>query len=236
MRNFRVLAFDADDTLWHNETLFAHIHERYCQLLAQYNDAATVDRTLYATEMRNLALYGYGVKAFMLSAIETAIELTGGKISAAEINILMQFGREMLERPVELLAGVAPALQRLAAGHELWLITKGDLREQERKIAHSGLAGMFRAVEIVSDKTDAVYASILDKRRVDPEEFLMVGNSLKSDVLPVLAVGGSAVHVPYPLTWEHERTDEKPAAPGRFFHVGHLSELPALLQLSNPAH
>ncbi|MFZ9839817.1 MAG: HAD family hydrolase, partial [Opitutaceae bacterium] len=145
-----VVGFDADDTLWHNENIFEHTHERYRDLLARYHDAATVDRTLFATEMRNLELYGYGVKGFTLSAIETAIQLTEGRISAEEIRRLIELGREMLAHPVELLEGVEETLAQLADRHRLLLITKGDLRDQERKLAKSGLAGRFRAVEILS--------------------------------------------------------------------------------------
>lgn len=229
MENLRVIAFDADDTLWHNEVIFERVHARYRELLARYHDAATVDRTLFATEMRNLALYGYGVKGFTLSAIETAIELTGGAISAEEIRTLIHLGRDMLDHPVELLAGVDPTLALLAGRYELWVITKGDLRDQQRKLEKSGLGGRFRAVEIVAEKDDATYAAILRQRGTAPEEFLMVGNSLKSDILPVLALGAAAVHVPYHLTWAHERTAEQPAAPGRFFQIGRLDELPGLL-------
>jgi len=229
MQPVRVIAFDADDTLWHNEIIFERVHERYRELLAHYHDTATVDRTLFATEMRNLELYGYGVKGFTLSAIETAIELTEGKISAEEIRILLQQGQAMLRHPVELLDHVAATLPALAERYELWLITKGDLRDQERKLEKSGLREYFRVVEIVSEKDDATYATILQKRNAKPAEFLMVGNSLKSDILPVLALGACAAHVPYHLTWEHERSTTLPVAPGRFFALTHLGELPPLL-------
>jgi putative hydrolase of the HAD superfamily len=229
MTSWRVIAFDADDTLWHNETIFEHVHERYRALLARYHDAATVDRTLFATEMRNLELYGYGVKGFTLSAIETAIELSGGRIGAAEIRTLIGLGQEMLAHPVELLDGVAPVVAALARTHELLLITKGDLRDQRRKVAKSGLAAHFRAIEIVPEKDEAVYAEILRRHGIAPAEFLMVGNSLKSDILPVLALGGAGVHVPYHLTWQHERAETPPAAEGRFFTLETLAGLPALL-------
>ena len=223
-----VIAFDADDTLWHNETIFEHVHLRYRDMLARYHDAATVDRTLFATEMRNLEPYGYGVKGFMLSAIETAIELSDGKISAGEIHRLIALGRDMLAHPVELLDGVAETLDALASAHSLVLITKGDLRDQERKLARSGLAHHFPRVEILSEKNESAYAAILRRHAIDPENFLMVGNSLKSDIAPVLALGGSAVHVPYPLTWAHEHA-EPPRAPGRFFELASVRELPPLL-------
>lgn len=235
MQHIRVIGFDADDTLWHNEIIFEKVHERYRALLANYHDAATVDQTLLATEMRNLELYGYGVKGFMLSTIETAIELTDGKISAQEIRTIIGLGREMLDHPVELLDGVTDVLATLAATHEVLLITKGDLRDQERKLAKSGIAARFRGIEIVSEKNPSTYAEILQRRNIAPTEFLMVGNSLKSDVLPVLALGGSAIHVPYTLTWAHERATESPAAPGRFFQVSTLRDILPLVSPPAPA-
>lgn len=225
-----VIAFDADDTLWHNETIFERVHERYREMLAHYHDAATVDRTLFATEMRNLELYGYGVKGFTLSAIETAIELTEGKISPAEIRQLIALGRDMLAHPVELLDGVAETLAALAPGHRLLLITKGDLRDQERKVAKSGLAAFFAHIEIVSDKNQAAYAAILRRHAIQPDRFLMVGNSMKSDILPVLALGGTGVFIPYHLSWEHERADPPTtAAATRFFTAKTIRDLPALV-------
>lgn len=224
------IGFDADDTLWHNEAIFERVHERYRALLADYHDAATVDRTLFATEMRNLALYGYGVKGFTLSSIETAIELTGGKIRAEEIQRLIVLGREMLAHPVELLDGVADTLTELAGAYRLLVITKGDLHHQERKLALSGVAAHFRHVEIVSEKDVGTYAAILRRYAVEPREFLMVGNSLKSDVMPVLALGGAGVHVPYHITWEAERVETGPAASGDFFEIATLRELPGVVR------
>lgn len=229
MKHWRVIGFDADDTLWHNEVIFERVHARYCQLLARFHDEATVERTLFATEMRNLELYGYGVKGFALSAIETAIELSKGQISAAEIRTLIGLGHEMLQHPVELLDGVPEVLRGVAADHVLLLITKGDLRDQERKLAKSGLAELFVGVDIVSEKDEASYTKVLRRHHVAPSEFVMVGNSLKSDILPVLAIGGSAVHIPYPLTWQHERSLERPSAEGRFFELTGIRELPSVL-------
>ncbi|MEO6004264.1 MAG: HAD family hydrolase [Opitutus sp.] len=229
MKHIRVIGLDADDTLWHNETIFERVHERYRALLGEYHDSVTVDRRLFATETRNLELYGYGVKGFTLSAIETAIELSDGKIGAEEIRTLIELGREMLNHPVELLEGVAETIPRLAATHALWLITKGDLRDQQRKLSKSGLAAHFKKVEIVSEKDAATYAAVLARHDLRAPEFLMVGNSLKSDILPVLSLGAAAAYVPYHLTWMHERTDELPDAPDRFFQLKRLSELPALL-------
>jgi putative hydrolase of the HAD superfamily len=228
------IGFDADDTLWHNENIFENVHARYRALLAHHHDAATVDRTLFATEMRNLDLYGYGVKGFTLSAIETAIELTGGRIGADEIRQLIELGREMLAHPVELLDGVADTLAELSPQHPLLLITKGDLRDQERKLAKSGLTAHFRHVEILSEKNPATFAAILRRHGLAPERFVMVGNSLKSDILPALAVGAMGVYVPYRLTWAHERVDELPRADGKFFRIETLAELPGLIARLDP--
>jgi putative hydrolase of the HAD superfamily len=225
-----VIGFDADDTLWHNEIIFERVHERYRALLARYHDAATVDRTLLATEKRNLDLYGYGVKGFTLCAIETAIALTEGKIGADEIDGLLVLGREMLAHPVELLEGVADVIGELAKEHTLLLITKGDLRDQERKLLKSGLAGRFHLVEIVSEKDRSTYETILRRHAIAPDRFLMVGNSLKSDILPVLALGGAGAHVPYPLTWAHEQVEQLPPADGRFFQLKTMRELPGVVR------
>lgn len=224
------LGFDADDTLWHNETLFAAAHARFHALLAGHHDPETVERALYATELRNLPLYGYGVKGFTLSAIETAIELTGGRVSASELRGLVALGREILEHPVELLDAVPDTLAALSdAGHPMILITKGDLAHQERKITESGLASHFIATEVVSEKDEATYARVLRRHGIAAERFLMVGNSLKSDIAPVLGLGGLAAHVPYHVTWQHEQLDSPPSAPGRFFTLASLRELPALV-------
>lgn len=223
------LGFDADDTLWHNENIFEKVHERYRALLARYHDAATVDRTLFATEMRNLERYGYGVKGFTLSSIETAIQLTAGQISSEEIHQIITLGQEMLAHPVDLLDGVVETLTALNGTHRLLVITKGDLRDQERKLARSGLAAHFQHVEIVSEKDKRSYAAIFRRHAIDPRLFLMVGNSLKSDILPVLALGGAGVHVPYPITWAAERVEHPPRLDGRFFQIKSVRELPAVL-------
>jgi putative hydrolase of the HAD superfamily len=224
------VGFDADDTLWHNETIFEKVHERYRAILAQYHDALTVDRTLFATEMRNLELYGYGVKGFTLSAIETAIQLTAGKISANEIQQLIMLGRDMLEHPVDLLDGVTETLTALSRQHRLLVITKGDLRDQERKLTRSGLASYFQHVEILSEKDEKSYAALFRRHDIDPARFLMVGNSLKSDIMPVLALGGAGVHIPYHITWAAEHVEKIPAAGGRFFQLKNVRELPGVLK------
>jgi putative hydrolase of the HAD superfamily len=229
------IGFDADDTLWHNESIFEATHEKYRALLARWHDAATVDRRLFATEMRNLELYGYGIKAHALSCIETAIELSGGDIRAAEIREIIAFAKEMLDHPVELLAGAAETVPQLAQTYQLLLITKGDLRDQERKLAKSGLARHFRHTEIVTEKDAATYTRVLRQCDIPPAQFLMVGNSLKSDILPALDLGAYAALVPYPLLWEAENaiTPLPAAAADRFFRLQTLRELPDLVARLN---
>ncbi len=229
------IGFDADDTLWHNENLFVEHHRRYAELLAEFHDAETVESTLYRTEMRNLELYGYGIKSFMLSSIETAIQLTEGAISAQELRRIIDFGQEMLRHPVELLEGVAETLPTLCQDYRLVLITKGDLRDQQRKIALSGLAACFEHVEVLSDKRPADYDRLLRRLDIPRDSFLMVGNSLKSDILPILGLGAHAAYIPYPITWAHECVDSSPVGCERFHELESIKQLPALLGSLNPA-
>ena len=225
----KIIGFDADDTLWHNESIFERAQERYRELLAKYHPADEVNRVLFKTEMRNLPLYGYGVKGFMLSTVETAIELTKGAISAREIREIIALGQDMLAHPVELLPGVADIMPALARDYRLLLITKGDLHHQERKVAESRLAPHFHAIEILSEKDGAAYERVLRRHGVTLAEFAMVGNSLKSDILPVLQLGGAGVHVPYHITWAHEHVEKIPHDQPRFRQVATLAELPPLL-------
>ncbi len=222
------IGLDADDTLWHNETIFEETHAKLGALLSRYHDAATVERRLFATEMRNLELYGYGIKSFALSAIETAVELSGRQIGADEILAIVRLAQDMLAHPVHVLDGVAETVATLARSHRLVVITKGDLRDQERKVARSGLAAHFAAVEIVSEKSPDAYDRVLRRHAIRLDEFLMVGNSVKSDILPVLELGAAAAHVPYHLTWEHERVESQPEHP-RFFRLASIRDLPPLL-------
>ena len=226
----KIIGFDADDTLWHNESIFDRAQQRFRALLAGYHPAAEVDRVLFQTEMRNLPLYGYGVKGFVLSASETAIELTRGAISAQEIREIFALGQEMLAHPVELLPGVAEIVPALARDYRLLLITKGDLHHQERKIAESGLTAHFSAIEILSEKDGATYECVLRRHGIAPDEFVMIGNSLKSDILPVLELGGAGVHVPYHITWQHEHVEAVPHDQPRFRRVERLAELLPLLR------
>lgn len=224
----RVLAFDGDDTLWHNETLFASTQERFRELLVRHAPEADVDERLLAVETRNLRLFGYGIKGFVLSMIETAVELTDGRVTGREVQGLIDLGKAMLEHPTELLDGVAEVLERLAPGFELMLITKGDLFDQEAKLARSGLGDRFARIEIVSEKDPATYRRLLGRHGIAPGEFLMVGNTMRSDVLPVAAIGGRAVHVPYVVTWAHEAAAGA-ALPEGAWRLKTMAELPGLL-------
>jgi len=223
----RTLAFDADDTLWHNESHYAETQEAFRTLLRPYHDDAWIDARLHETELRNLGHYGYGIKGFTLSMIETALELTEDRLDGAGIRQVVDLGKAMLSKPVEPLPGVAGVLQELARSFNLMLITKGDLFDQETKLAKSGLGGHFSRVEIVSEKDEATYAAILERHGIPPAGFIMVGNSVKSDILPVLALGARAIHIPYHLTWAHEVV--APPADAPFPVLESIRELPALL-------
>ncbi len=226
---FDVIAFDADDTLWHNEPIYRGTQRRIVEILARYHDAAWIESRMYETEIRNLENYGYGLKGFTLSMIETAIELTDGQISGAEIGQMIDLARDALRAPVVLLDGVVEVIEALAPSHALMLITKGDLFEQEAKIIRSGLADRFRAIEIVRTKVRETYETLAVRHGFRPERFLMVGNSLRSDILPVLEMGGRAVHIPYETTWAHEVVPEEELVGKEFFRLAHIRELPALI-------
>jgi putative hydrolase of the HAD superfamily len=228
-----VIGFDADDTLWHNESIFEANHDRFCALLSKYHDAKTVATTLYATEVRNLGLYGYGVKGFALSAIECAIELTHGRISADELREIVVFAKEMLAHPVELLEGVRETVEALASSFRLFVITKGDLGHQERKLEASGLARFFERREIVSEKDATTYLRILTASGVRPDEFAMVGNSMKSDILPALELGAHGIHVPYHLTWKGEFAQGPTVGESRFYTLENIRGLPDLVRRLN---
>ena len=222
------IAFDGDDTLWHNEGLFSMTQERFRALLAPVVDGEELDARLLATERENVAVYGYGVKGFTLSMIETAIEVTNGRVDAATIYRILSFAKDQLSHPVELLPGVVDTIAALAGTYRLLLITKGDLFDQESKIARSGLAERFDGIEVVAEKEPDIYRRVLRRNGVDAERFLMVGNSVRSDVLPVLAVGGQAAHVPYHLTWELEQA-EPPHAHDGYWELDDIGQVPALV-------
>jgi putative hydrolase of the HAD superfamily len=230
MSKFDVIAFDADDTLWHNERYYMEAQASFAQLLSQYHKPEWVNDRLFETEMRNLEHFGYGIKAFALSMIETAVELTEGRIIGADIQKVVDIARKMITADMVLLDHVADTIPQLALGYQLMLITKGDLLDQETKITRSGLDEYFRYIEIVSGKTRAVYDRILKRYSITPGRFLMVGNSIKSDVLPILELGGSAVHIPYETTWLHEVAEAPLADQLGFYSLVHMGELPTLLE------
>jgi putative hydrolase of the HAD superfamily len=225
----RYVAFDGDDTLWHNETRFHLTQTALRDLLRRHVPDADVDTHLSEVEMRNLGLYGYGVKAFTLSMLETAIQVTEGRVPTADLEVILGWGKKMLAAPTELLEGVEEALRAVSSQHELLLITKGDLFDQESKLARSGLAEMFSGVEILSEKNVDAYRSVLRRRRIEPEEFVMVGNSLRSDVVPVVEIGARAVHIPYVMTWHLEHVDDAALPRGGWYRLGAIAELGALL-------
>lgn len=230
MAGFDVIAFDADDTLWHNERLYVNAQARFVQLLARYHNPTWIGERLYQTETHNLQHFGYGVKAFALSMLETAVELTEGRLTGQDVQALIDLAKEMLGAEVELLPQVGETIPRLAASYRLMLITKGDLLDQETKITRSGLGQYFQYIEVVSQKTREVYEKVLGRCSVTPEHFLMVGNSLKSDILPILELSGSAVHIPYETTWLHEIASPPPDGQAGYYLLEHIGQLPALLE------
>ena len=229
----RVVGLDGDDTLWHNETRFNLTQNELRDLLRRHVPDADVHAHLAEMEMKNLGIYGYGVKAFTLSMIETAIQLTKGIIPASDLEVILGWGKRMLMEPTELLDGVEVALRELNRRYDLLLVTKGDLFDQESKLARSGLAELFSGVEIVSEKNADSYRAILKRRGIKKEEFVMVGNSLRSDVVPVVELGARAIHIPYPVTWHHERVDEA-TLPTRGWHrLGGIGEVGSYLPAIN---
>jgi putative hydrolase of the HAD superfamily len=234
-RSLTTIGFDADDTLWQNEAFFRVTQSRFASLLADFAESDHLEEQLLAAERRNLGHYGYGTKGFVLSMIETAIEVTDGRVSAHIIKELMAAGRDMLRHPIELLPHAAEAVTSLAKDYRVILITKGDLLDQERKLAQSGLGDLFHGVEIVSDKTASVYATLFKRHGHGAERGMMVGNSLKSDVVPMLTAGGVGVYVPHGLTWALEAADT-PSGHDRFYALDDLGALPDLVVGLAEAH
>ncbi len=223
-----VIGFDADDTLWVNETYYRDTEEAYVKLLSEFADRETVMKTLFDTEMSNLSKYGFGIKAFVLSMLENGISISKGKISPASIMAIIDMGKEMLEKDIELLPGVKEVLDQLHGKYKLIVATKGDLLDQERKLFRSSLSRYFHHIEIMSDKQVENYRNLLKHLEIAPEKFVMIGNSLKSDILPPLELGSYAIHVPYHTTWEHEKVDRKPES-SNFFEVNGLEEILSFL-------
>lgn len=206
--NIKVIGFDADDTLWVNETYFRDTEEKFAELLDGYETKNKIDQELFKMEMANLESYGYGIKGFMLSMIESALDLSNNKVPQQTISEILNLGKKMIAHPVELLDGVEQVLSKLAGKYRLIVLTKGDLLDQERKLDKSGLSKYFHHVEVLSDKKENNYSNLLEHLNIDVNEFLMIGNSLKSDVLPILNIGAKAVHVPFHTTWAHEMVAE----------------------------
>ena len=223
------IAFDADDTLWHNERIFLDAKGKYQRLLAAYHDEEWIGERLDEAESRNIKHFGYGIKGFTLSMIETACDLTENRITGKEIQQIITFAREMLASPVELLEGVRETVGELSASYNLMVITKGDLFDQESKLARSGIGDHFGAFEIVPQKNAKTYKYILRRHQIRPEEFLMVGNSLKSDILPVLEAGAQAVYIPYETEWFHEKVSEEELKGKDFIQIEKMNELPAVI-------
>jgi putative hydrolase of the HAD superfamily len=225
----KVIAFDADDTLWINEPYFQETENKFCALLEDYLPKHTLVKELFKTEIQNLPLYGYGIKGFMLSMIETALRISSNTLNIEVLEKAIQFGKELLEKPIEILDGIENALKSLKGNYRLVVATKGDLLDQERKLKKSGLEHYFHHIEILSDKQESDYLKLIKHLDIQPAEFLMIGNSLKSDVLPVLSIGGHAVHIPYHTTWAHEQVEHN-VEHANFRHVTHIMELlPSLL-------
>ena len=225
----RVIAFDADDTLWINETYFREAEEKFGSILEDFLPQHAIMKELYRTEIGNLGLYGYGIKGFMLSMIETAIRISAGKMPISLVEKIIGIGQEMLEKPVDLLPGVKDVLQSLQGKYRIVLATKGDLVDQERKLQKSGLEGYFHHIEIMSEKRVSDYKKFICRLDIQASEFVMIGNSLKSDILPVLELGGYGIHVPFHTTWVHEQVDHE-VKHERFFTAEHLEEATANIQ------
>ena len=203
-KNIKVIAFDADDTLWVNETYFREAEETFAELISKYETKNKIDQELFKTEIKNLEIYGYGIKGFVLSMVECALELSNYKLPQKTIKKILDIGKEMLAQPIELLDGVEEVLSNLQGKYKLIVATKGDLLDQEKKLEKSNLIKYFHHIEVMSDKKEKDYLKLMKHLEVEPSELLMIGNSLKSDVLPLVALGASAIHIPFHTTWAHE--------------------------------
>ena len=228
--SIRLVGFDGDDTLWRSEDYYRDAQARFEAMLAAYVDLDDVHEHLYAVEKRNLALFGYGVKGMALSMLEAAFEISGGRIRGEDLHRIVQLAKELLRHPVELLPGIREAVAAIATDFPLVLVTKGDLFHQEAKVRESGLAGAFGRIEIVSEKDTATYTRLFREFQVAPQEFLMVGNSLRSDIVPVLELGGWGVHMPYHVTWALEQHAGAVPDPRRMREVADATELPVAVR------
>ena len=223
---FDMIAFDADDTLWENEVYYTRAQAKLKSLLDKYTPVEDIHDAVYQTETRNISIYGYGIKSFTLSLIETAITLTSGQISARDVHQIIGIGQEMLTADIQLLPGAKKTLHGLAETYSLMMVTKGDLLDQQRKVNHTSIGDFFDYIEIVSEKNPADYQILLSKYNLQPEKFIMVGNSLRSDILPVVELGGQAVHIPYADTWMHEHVEPAEDVAYCYTVIEHLGLLP----------
>jgi len=222
--NITVIGFDADDTLWVNETYFREAEEQFASLLEKYETKNKIDQELFRTEIHNLELYGYGIKSFTLSMIESALDISNHQVSQTTLSRILDLGKKMIAHPVELLDDVEAVLRQLSDKYRLIVLTKGDLLDQERKLERSGLSRYFHHVEVLSDKKEQNYQNLLDHLEIDVTEFLMIGNSLKSDVLPIMNIGAQAVHVPFHTTWAHEEVHPDEHA-NNHLTIGKISDI-----------
>lgn len=227
---YKVIAFDADDTLFINEPYFDEAEEKFCALLSDYLSKQSLSQALFKTQIDNLPLYGYGIKGYVLSMIQTAYEVTNHTVSTKVMEKIIAIGKELLQKPVVLLDGVEETLQQLQGKYKLVVATKGDLKDQHRKLHLSGLGTFFHHIEVMVEKEMIDYEKLLNRLEISPKEFLMIGNSLKSDVLPVINLGATAVHIPFHTTWAHERIDHEIIHPN-FYTVKNINEVIELLKL-----
>jgi putative hydrolase of the HAD superfamily len=228
LKEIKIVGFDADDTLWINEPLYQETEKQFCKILTPYSAEEETTKELFKTEMQNLEMYGYGAKGFLLSMIETALRVSEKKITAGEIILILELGKKLLNEPIILLDNVELVLQKLKPKYKLILATKGDLLDQERKLRISGLSDYFHHIEIMSDKHENNYSKLIRRLDIKPQEFLMIGNSVKSDILPVINAGAKAIHIPFEVTWQHEKHHEEPGK-DRFITVNNLMEVLDLL-------
>lgn len=229
MKNEKVIAFDADDTLWINETYYQAAEKKFCKLMRKFVTEEEAFQELFQTEMNNISLFGYGAKGFTLSMIETALRISHNEISSAAIQEILNYGKSLMDYPMRILPGVEQTLIDLKTRYRLIIVTKGDLIDQERKLKKSGLMKYFHHIEIISNKQPSDYQKLLEKLEIRPDDFMMIGNSLRSDILPVLELGAFAVHIPFADNWVHESEIEEKISSRRFYEVNNITEIKQLV-------
>ena len=231
LNDIQVIAFDADDTLWENENFFRDAEHEFCQVMTEFMPVKETVEALYRVEMQNMELYGYGIKAFMLSLVETSLLISEKEVKPEQVEAIIEIGKRLLQKDVILLGGVVDLLEKLYGRYRLVVASKGDLLDQERKLKKSGLLKYFHHIEIMTNKREDNYRELLKHLDVPPQRFLMIGNSLRSDILPVIRLGGYAAHIPYYTTWEHEQMDSAEIKSDRFFELKQIHEVLALFGL-----